>query len=403
MTDVKPPRRRFSRISLIIALVLVAAGVGLWFVIKNDAPEAKQTRRGLTVPVALATIAKGDIDIIDNGLGTVTPLANVTIRTQIDGYLQTIAFQEGQIVHQGDLIAQIDDRPYQATFAQAEGALERDQALLSEALLDLARYQKLVVQDSISKQQLDTQASLVEQYRGAVATDQGQIDAAKLNIAYCHITAPLTGRVGLRQIDAGNYAQTSDTNGIVVLTQLDPISVLFTLPEDQLPAVMKQLAAGAELTATAYDRAGVTKLADGKLTAVDNQINTTTGTVQLRAQFENADGILFPNQFVNIQLKVSTVHDAVLAPSAAILRGAPGTYVYLAKDDGTVAVQKIKLGATQGDNTEVTDGLAAGDKVVIDGTDKLSDGAKYKLPEPAPAASGDGSSEKKQHPHNKSQ
>ena len=335
------------------------------------------------VPVGLATITKGDIDIIDPALGTVTPLATVTVRTQINGQLQEIAFQEGQIVKKGDFLAQIDARPYQVTLEQAKGALQKDQALLKDAQIDLARYQKLVAQNSISKQQLDTQTSLVDQDQGNVDADQGQIDSANLNIAYCHITAPVSGRVGLRQVDAGNYAQVSDANGIVSLTQLDPISVIFTLPEDQLPAVMKRLATGAELPVLAYDRAGTAKLAEGKLTAVDNEINTSTGTIRLRAQFDNADSMLFPNQFVNVQIKVDTVHDAVLAPQAAILRGSVGTFVYLAKDDGTVAMRPVKQGVSQGDAVEITEGLAEGDKVVTDGTDKLRDGAKYKMPDAA--------------------
>jgi multidrug efflux system membrane fusion protein len=321
--------------------------------------------------------------VIDQALGTVTPLANVTVRTQINGQLQEVAFQEGQIVQKGDFLAQIDPRPYQMTLEQAEGALQRDQALLREAQVDLARYQKLATQDSISKQQVDTQASLVQQYQGTVLADQGQIDSSKLNIDYCHIIAPTTGRVGLRQVDPGNYAQTSDANGVVTLTQLDPISTVFTLPEDQLPAVMKRLAAGAELQVAAFDRTESSKLATGKLTAVDNQIDTTTGTVKLRAQFANPDNSLFPNQFVNIQVLVDTVHDAVVAPLAAILRGAPGTFVYLAKDDGTVAMRPVKLGVAQGDNVEIVDGLAVGDKVVTDGTDKLNDGAQYRLPDAA--------------------
>jgi multidrug efflux system membrane fusion protein len=277
--------------------------------------------------------------------------------------------------------------------------------LLKEALLDLDRYQKLYAQDSISKQQLTTQESLVQQYQGDIVTDQGQIDAANLNITYCHIVSPVTGRVGLRQVDAGNYVQTSDANGIVIVTELDPISVLFPIPEDQLPAIMQRLAAGAELTVTAFDRTESSKLATGKLIAVDNQIDTTTGTVKLRAQFDNPDNVLFPNQFVNIQILVDTLRNVVVAPSAAILRGAPGTFVYLAKDDNTVAVQPVKLGVTQGDNVQITDGLKEGDKVVTDGTDKLSDGAKYKLP--GAASSADGKPDEKsgkgggQHQHKK--
>ena len=379
MTAVNLPASRRPR-KIIIGATLLALAGGAWLVFGGAATD-KHNTRATTIPVTLATITKGDIDITDRALGTVTPLATATVRTQINGQLQEIAFQEGQIVHQGDFLAQIDPRPYQMTLEQAEGALQKDQALLRDAQRNFDRYQKLVAQDSISRQQLNTQESLVQQYQGAIVTDQGQIDAAKLNITYCHITAPFTGRVGLRQVDQGNYAQTSDANGIVTLTQINPISVLFTLPEDQLPAVMKRLAAGAELSVTAFDRADTLKLAEGKLTAVDNQINTSTGTVKLRAQFDNADSTLFANQFVNIQIKVDTVHGAALAPQSAILRGTAGTFTYLAKDDGVVTVRPVKLGVSQGDQVEITEGLTAGDKVVIDGTDKLRDGAKYKLPE----------------------
>lgn len=371
---------------------------GGWFLYQKTAPKTdaptmsggppagpagkagKKAMDGPTAPVDLATVRKGDIDVINQGLGTVTSLASVTVRTQIAGILQQVAFQEGQIVQKGDFLAQIDPRPYQITLAQATGSLQKDQALLDEAQRNLDRYQKLVKQDSLAKQQLDQQASLVQQYQGAVMTDQGQINAAKLNIEYCHITAPVTGRVGLRAIDQGNYAQTSDTGGIVALTQLDPISVVFTLTEDQLPLVMKRLATGATLKAIAYDRSQSRKLAEGRLTAVDNQINVTTGTAKLRAEFDNADNSLFPNQFVNIQLIVDTLHDVVLAPQAGILHGAPGNFVYVAKDDHTVAMRPVKVGPSQGDQIVITDGLQPGDKIVTDGTDKLRDGARYKLP-----------------------
>ncbi|MDR3424941.1 MAG: MdtA/MuxA family multidrug efflux RND transporter periplasmic adaptor subunit [Alphaproteobacteria bacterium] len=376
-----PPPRRTGRILTLLALLALIGGGVLWMHKGSETSAAKHPPHDEAVPVGLATIAKGDIDIIYPALGTVTPLATVTVRTQINGQLQEIGFQEGQIVKKDDFLAQIDPRPYQVALEQAQGALQKDQGLLKDAQINLARYQKLVEQNSISKQQLDTQTALVQQDEGNVAADQAQIDAAKLNVAYCHITAPITGRVGLRQVDAGNYVQTSDTNGIVVLTQLDPISVVFTLPEDQLPPIMKRLATGVELPVEAYDRGGATKLAEGKLTAVDSQINTSTGTIKLRAQFDNASGILFPNQFVNAQVKVDTVQGAIVAPQAAILRGSVGTFVYLAKDDGTVAVRPVKTGVSQGNNVEILSGLEAGDKVVVDGTDKLRDGAKYKAPE----------------------
>lgn len=358
------------------------------------------------IPVVAAVAEKGDIEVTRRELGTVTPLANVTVRTQINGLLMDIGFKEGQIVQTGDFLAQIDARPYQINEQNAEGALQRDQALLKDAELNLERYKKLITQDAISRQQVDTQQSLVNQYLGDVQTDQAQIDAAKLNQTYCHIIAPVTGRVGLRQVDAGNYAQTTDTNGIVTLTQLQPITVIFTLPEDDLPEVMKNFGAGAEMRVVAYDRAQSKALATGKLISIDNQIDTTTGTVKLRAQFDNQDYILFPNQFVNAELLIDTLHDVVYVPSAAIQRGAPGTFVYLIADDRTVSVHPVKIGPMQGEKVAVLDGLAAGDKVVVQGTDKLRDGVKISLPDERPNTSEDDAApedEKSHHKHKASQ
>lgn len=372
---VQTSRRR--RMTWIIPILLVAA-VLVWLV---QSPMAQQTRgkhAGLAGPVPVVTAAaeKGDIDMVRQALGTVTPLANITVRTQINGQLLQVAFTEGQIVKKGEFLAEIDPRPYQLTLDQAHGSLMRDEALLKEAQLNLERYRKLVAEDSIARQQLDTQESLVDQYQGAIQTDQAQIDTAKLNLIYCHITAPITGRIGLRQVDQGNYVQVGDANGLVTITQLQPITVIFTLPEDDLPAVMKRLSTGAILTVTAFDRTQSMKLAEGKLVSVDNQIDTTTGTIKLRAQFDNTDNILFPNQFVNIELLVDTLHDATLVPSAAIQRGAPGIFVYLVGTNNKASVRKVKLGPSQGDNVAITDGLVPGDKVVIDGADKLRDGAE---------------------------
>ena len=322
-------------------------------------------------------------------LGTVTPLATVTVKTQISGYLVQVGFREGQMVNKGDFLAQIDPRPYQVALEQAQAQLAKDQALLKNAQVDLQRYNTLVAQNSIAKQTRDTQVSLVAQDEATIKADQAQIDVQKLNLTYCRIISPVTGRVGLRQVDAGNYVQTSDPNGIVVVTQLQPISVIFTLPEDNLPEVMKRVRAGAVLPVTAYDRTGATELASGKLDTVDNQIDTTTGTVKMRAIFDNDQLALFPNQFVNVKLLVNTLHDADIVPNSAVQRGAPGTFVYIVKPEKTVAVQKVKLGPSDGQRIAILSGLEPGESVVTDGADRLRDGAKVTIAQavqPNPAA-----------------
>ncbi len=377
----------------IVWAVLIAVLLGTlgWVIFRPQAapPQGRGGRFGSgtgPVPVVAVAAEKGDIDITLNALGTVTPLATVTVKTQIAGQLTQVAFQEGQMVKAGDFLAQVDPRPYQLALSQSEGQLQRDQALLKDAELNLVRYKTLVAQDSLARQTLDTQDALVQQYRGTVETDQAQVNTAKLNLVYCHIVAPVTGRVGLRQVDAGNYVQTSDANGIVVITQMQPISVLFTLAEDNLPAVMKQLHAGASLGVTAFDRGQTAQLATGRLMTVDNQIDTTTGTVKLRAQFDNADEMLFPNQFVNTRLLVDTLKGATVIPTSAVQRGAPGTYVYLVKPDNTVTVRPIKLGPSSGEKAAVLSGVEPGDKVVVDGGDKLREGAQVTLPTAAKAA-----------------
>ena len=331
------------------------------------------------VPVGVTTVAKGDMPVTLSGLGTVTPLATVTVKTQINGYLMTVGFEEGQRVKKGDFLAQIDPRPYQVALEQAEGQFAKDQALLNNAQVDLKRYNTLVAQNSIATQTRDTQTALVAQDRAALISDKALIDVQRLNLVYCHIISPVTGRVGLRQVDPGNYVQTSDANGIVVVTQTQPISVIFTLPEDNLPDVLKQLHVGAALPATAYDRTGTVELGTGTLETVDNQIDTTTGTVKLRAIFNNPQETLFPNQFVNIKLLIETLRDADIVPTAAIQRGAPGTFVYLVKPDHTVAVQKVKLGPGDGQRVVILSGLQPGQMVVDDGADRLKDGAKVTL------------------------
>jgi membrane fusion protein, multidrug efflux system len=386
--SVLPTPRRRSRLRPVLWLLLVIAiiAAGVWCFPRPDSQRKENGRpaAGAPVPVGVAPVAQGDIPVALSQLGTVTPLAMVTVKTQISGYLVQVAFKEGQMVNKGDFLAQIDPRPYQVALEQAQAQLAKDQALLRNAQLDLQRYNTLVSQNSIAKQTRDTQVSLVAQYEATVKADQAQIDAQKLNLTYCRIISPVTGRVGLRQVDAGNYVQTSDPNGIVVVTQLQPISVIFTLPEDNLPEVMKRVRAGATLPVTAYDRTASTELAQGKLDTVDNQIDTTTGTVKLRAIFDNEQEVLFPNQFVNVKLLVDTLNNTDIVPSSAVQRGAPGTFVYVVKPDRTVGVQKVRLGPSDGQRIAILSGLEPGENVVIDGTDRLRDGAKVTIAEGAP-------------------
>ncbi|KVG61749.1 MdtA/MuxA family multidrug efflux RND transporter periplasmic adaptor subunit [Burkholderia pseudomultivorans] len=342
-------------------------------------------------PVQVAPATKGEMPIVLSALGTVTPLANVTVRTQLSGYLQSVAFQEGQIVRKGDVLAQIDPRPYQVALENAEGTLARDQALLATARLDLKRYQTLLSQDSIASQTVDTQASLVKQYEGTVKTDQAAIDSAKLNLTYARITAPVSGRVGLRQVDPGNYVTPGDTNGIVVITQLQPMSVIFTTSEDNLPQILKQVNAGQKLSVTAYNRNNTIPLETGSLATLDNQIDTSTGTVKLRATFENKEGLLFPNQFVNTRLLVDVMRDATIVPTSAVLTGSIGQFVYVVKPDNTVTVRKVKTGPVDGERTSIIDGVALGERVVTDGSDRLREGSKISIPADKPkGASGAG-------------
>jgi len=376
----KPVRRQRRPVLVGIVVVLLVAALAWW--LRPQPVPPSPGRGGIVPPVSTAAVKTGDINVTINALGTVSSLATVTIRSQISGQLIRIAFTEGQTVKKGDLLAEIDSRPYQLALAQAQGALKRDQALLQAAQLDLERYQKLAQTNAIPRQQLDTQQALVLQDQGNVLSDQAQIDTAQLNIAYCHIVSPLNGRVGLRQVDQGNYVTPGDPNGIVVVTQLSPISVLFTTAEDNLPAILKRVQSGATLPITAYDRSGTTKIATGELLTFDNQIDTTTGTVRLRAKFANEQNTLFPNQFVNVELLVDVLKGVAVMPTSAVQRGAPGTFVYLLQPDNTVKVRVVELGPVNGESVAVKSGLAPGDRVVVDGADKLRDGIKITVREP---------------------
>jgi multidrug efflux system membrane fusion protein len=379
-TKTAQPQRRSRKGRLVVAgVVLVLVGVLVWRHPWTRAHKAAPVdAAALPQSVSVARASLGDIPITLAALGTVTPLTTVTVRSQISGYLTQIGFTEGQEVKRGDFLAQVDPRPYQAVLEQYEGNLQRDQALLRNAQHDLARYQHLSKLDSISGQNVDTQAALVAQYEGTVKTDQGLIDAEKLDIEYCHIVAPSDGRVGLRQVDQGNYVTPGDTNGIVVLTQLRPISVIFTLPQTELTPVLLRLRQGA-LGVTAYASDNTTVVGQGSVSTIDNQIDTTTGTVKLRALFANADETLFPNQFVNTVLLVATQHNAVVIPSEAVQRGTPGTFVYLVAADDTVSLRPITTGEAADGMTAVSAGLAVGDTVVTDGTSKLRAGTKVTI------------------------
>ncbi|HEV2701071.1 MAG TPA: efflux RND transporter periplasmic adaptor subunit [Steroidobacteraceae bacterium] len=375
---------------LLIAIVVVLLGGGALFLRRAKEQNAANTRpqfnfRNNAVAVSVATVKKGDIVVRIPGLGTVTPLTTVTVRAQISGIMQQVNFKEGQMVKKGELLAIIDPRPYEASLEQAKATLARDEALLADAQLDMKRYEDLIKQDSVSQQQVDTQRATVGQDTGNVASDRAQVKTAELNLAYTHVASPIDGRIGLRQIDPGNYVTPGDSNGIVVVTQLQPISVLFTVPEDNIPDIMSQMKNGGTLPVEATGRTKQEHLADGKLSTTDNVIDTTTGTLKLRATFDNPDLLLFPGQFVNVSLLVNTLKDQTVIPSGAVRRGAPdgvqSAFVYLVNANNTVSVRPIVLGVVDGDNQAVTSGLALNDVVVTDGGDRLREGAAVELPE----------------------
>jgi len=377
----KPRRRRWPWVAgigvavLLAALLFTRAGQKK----QSEAQAAKTKAAQRTVPVVAAAARKGDLAVYLTGLGTVTALNTVTVRSRVDGQLIRVAFREGQLVRQGDLLAEIDPRPFQVQLMQAEGQKAKDEAALKNARVDLARYVVLVQEDSISRQQLDTQAATVNQLEASLKSDQAQVESAKLNLTYSRITAPISGTIGLRLVDTGNIVHANDPNGLVVLTQIQPITVVFTIPADHLPQVLQQTKAGKQLPVDAYDRDYKNKLATGSVLALDNQIDQTTGTVKIKAIFPNENLALFANQFVNARLLVDTLRGAVIVPTAALQRSPQSTFVYVVKPDSTVDMRNVEVELTQGDDTTIRKGIAPGETVVTDGVDKLQPGIKVAL------------------------
>ena len=366
---------------LLVISVIVAAWYfrAIWLPLVTpffsaSAPLPKPPAR--PVPVVTATVQQRDMNLFLNGLGTVTAFKTVTIRSRVDGELKTVAFDEGLMVREGQLLAEIDPRPFDVQREQAEGQLAKDEAILKAAKLNLARLKELLVTKSATAQEIDEQSAIVQQAEGTIKGSQALVANAKLQLDYCHITAPISGRIGLRLVDQGNIVRANDPNGMAVITQLQPIALVFTIPQDDIARVLKQMRGDEPLPVAAFDRDFKTNLANGKLVAIDNQVDPTTGTVRLKAMFENEDGLLFPNQFVNARLHVDTKRSTVVIPSAAVQRGPGAMFVYVVLPDETVELRNIVIGPTEGAETSIESGLAVGDIVVTEGLDKLQPGAK---------------------------
>ncbi len=380
--------RRWWPVPVVALLALLSAAT--WHLTKTDSSAAAAAVKGARgpdanrpVPVATeAATIQPSFEVTLSALGTVIARNTVAVHARVDGQLVQVAFREGQMVHVGDLLAVIDPRPFQVTLDNASATLEKDKAHLANAEVDLERYRGLIADDSIPKQQYDNQVALVQQDKALVQADQAQVDNARLQLSFTRVTSPINGRVGLRQVDLGNLVHASDTNGLVVITQLQPIDIVFPIPQDRLPPVQRRIASGARMQVDAYDSDGRTLLSSGNLLTTDNQIDTATGTVKLKAEFANRDGSMFPNQFVNVRLHLDTIEQALTIPSAAVQRGAPGLYAYVVKPDSTVQIRPLKLGPTEGDRVQILDGLAANERVVVDGVDKLRDGAAVDLIQP---------------------
>jgi multidrug efflux system membrane fusion protein len=377
----RPKRRRWPWVAAVAAIILAIVLFRTGSTQKKAAADKKAQAQAANrqIPVTGAAARLGDLDVYLTGLGSVAAVNTVTVRSRVDGQLLRIDFREGQLVKQGDLLAEIDPRPFQVQLTQAEGQMAKDQAALQNALVDLQRYEILAKQDAIPKQQLDTQNAAVRQFEAAIKTDKGQVDSAKLNLTYSRVTAPISGSVGLKLVDAGNIVHANDPNGIVVITQLQPINVVFTIPADQLPPVLSRMAKGTKLPVEAWDRELKNRLAIGTLLAVDNQIDQNTGTVRIKAVFENENGALYSNQFVNARLLVDTLHGAVIIPTAALQRSPQNVFVYVVKPDSTVEMRNVVVQLTQGDDTAIRQGIAPKEIVVIDGVDKLQQGSKVAL------------------------